>query len=276
MLAGLMIVGKTEMIQSALPYYRIDAVVRLDNTDRYDDRLEVFGNIIDGYDELMDFMAKHLPDPFYMEGDLRMSLRDKIFREVIANMLVHREYLNPTLSIIEITRDGIIAKNANRPLKAGNVTLDNYERHPKNPHMANFFVQIGRAEHLGTGIRNIYKYVPLYTGKLPVIDDENVYTVKMALPTLMNVESSGKQEGKVETTQKTTEKSTLKSTLKGTPKSIVELLSNNPLLTITQVAEILHMNRRGIVKHFNNLKSQGILRRVGPDKGGHWEVIDNQ
>ena len=50
-LAALMLFGKTEMIQSALPYYRIDAVVRLDNTDRYDDRLAAFGNIIDGYDE---------------------------------------------------------------------------------------------------------------------------------------------------------------------------------------------------------------------------------
>ena len=287
-LAALMLFGKTEMIQSALPYYRIDAVVRLDNTDRYDDRLEVFGNIIDGYDELMDFMAKHLPDPFYMEGDLRMSLRDKIFREVIANMLVHREYLNPTLSIIEITRDGIIAKNANRPLKAGNVTLDNYERHPKNPHMANFFVQIGRAEHLGTGIRNIYKYVPLYTGKLPVIDDENVYTVKMALPTLMNVESLGKQEGEVDTTQKTTEKSTLKSTLKSTPKStpkstlkgtrknIVEMIESNPTITLNEIAEQFGKNPRGIDKHIKQLQGQGIIRRIGPAQGGHWEIVTSE
>ena len=53
--------------------------------------------------------------------------------------------------------------------------------------------------------RNIYKYVPLYTDKQPVIDDENVYTVKMALPTLMNAENSVRQEGVTETTQKTTE-----------------------------------------------------------------------
>ena len=66
-----------------------------------------------------------------------------------------------------------IAKNANRPLKSGLVTLSNYERHPKNPHMANFFVQMARAEHLGTGIRNLYKYVPIYTGKQPVIEDED-------------------------------------------------------------------------------------------------------
>ena len=275
-LAALMLFGKTEMIQSALPYYRIDAVVRLNNVDRYDDRLEVFGNIIDGYDELMDFMAKHLPDPFYMEGDLRMSLRDKIFREIIANMLVHREYLNPTLSIIEITRDGILAKNANRPLKAGSVTLDNYERHPKNPHMANFFVQIGRAEHLGTGIRNIYKYVPLYTGKQPVIDDENVYSVKMALPTLMNAEYSGKQEVTVESTMETTEKNSQKTREKTREKTrgkIIKAIKDNPTITGKELATLTEITTKGIEWQLKAMQAQGILRRVGGRKEGHWEII---
>ena len=186
-LAALMLFGKQEVIQSALPYYRIDAVVRLRNVGRYDDRLELFGNIIDSYSELMHFVEKHLPDPFYMEGDVRVSLRDKVFREIFPNMLVHREYLNPVESIMEINRDGIVIKNANRPHKAGKVTLENYVRHPKNPHMANFFVQIGFGEHLGSGIRNLYRYVPLYTGKEPIIDDEDVYTVQLALPKEMEL-----------------------------------------------------------------------------------------
>ena len=206
-LAALMLFGKQEVIQSMLPYYRIDAVVRLDNVDRYDDRLEVFGNIIDGYKELMDFMAKHLPDPFYMEGDQRVSLRDKILREIIANMLVHREYLNPAPTIIELNRNGIIAKNANRPLKSGLVTLSNYERHPKNPHMANFFVQIGRAEHLGTGIRNLYKYVPIYTGKQPVIENEDMYVVRTALPKVMIWGTQIAEGNNQNTTQKSDQKS---------------------------------------------------------------------
>ena len=37
---------------------------------------------------------KHLPDKFFLEGMQRVSLRDKIFREIIANMLIHREYTN--------------------------------------------------------------------------------------------------------------------------------------------------------------------------------------
>lgn len=46
--------------------------------DRYDDRVNIRCNLIEAYDKLMDFVAKHLPDKFYMEGDQRISLREKI------------------------------------------------------------------------------------------------------------------------------------------------------------------------------------------------------
>ena len=72
-LAALMLFGQQEFIQSALPYYRIDAIVRLDNEDRYDDRLTLTGNIIESYESLMAFVEKHLPDPFFLEGTQRVS-----------------------------------------------------------------------------------------------------------------------------------------------------------------------------------------------------------
>ena len=50
---------------------------------------------MDSYDRLMAFVAKHLPDKFFLEKNQRISLRDHIFREVAANLLIHREYLNP-------------------------------------------------------------------------------------------------------------------------------------------------------------------------------------
>ena len=281
-LAALMLFGKQEVIQSTLPYYRVDAVVRLEDVDRYDDRLEVFGNIIDGYDALMDFMAKHLPDPFYMEGDLRVSLRDKILREIIANMLVHREYLNPAPSIIELNRDGLIAKNANRPLKSGLVTLSNYERHPKNPHMANFFVQMARAEHLGTGIRNLYKYVPIYTGKQPVIEDEDMYIVRMALPKVMTITWGNNTAGQM--TDHVTDHvvdsvverlgERLGKKLGKNRLAILELIVKNPNITYVQIAEALSVSTTTVEKRVAEM-SGVVIQHIGPKKGGHWEIIEN-
>ncbi|PJC61948.1 MAG: AAA family ATPase, partial [Flavobacteriales bacterium CG_4_9_14_0_2_um_filter_32_27] len=93
-LAAILLLGKDEVIQQVLPHYKIDALVRISNTDRYDDRLYIQTNLIDAYDQLLGFVAKHLPDKFYTEGDQRKSLRTAIFREIVANIIVHREYTN--------------------------------------------------------------------------------------------------------------------------------------------------------------------------------------
>src|SRR5690625_5659492 len=91
-LAGILLLGKDNLIISALPHYRTDAILRKENTDRYDDRDDIRTNLIDSYERLTHFIAKHLNDKFYLEKDQRMSLRDTIFREVVSNILVHREF----------------------------------------------------------------------------------------------------------------------------------------------------------------------------------------
>ena len=91
----------------------------------------------------------------------------------------------------------------------------------------------------------------------------------MPLPQIMN----GFEGQTEEISQESTLKSTLKDTLKGTQKTIVEIIISNPNVTIPEVARQLDLNPRGIAKHFKVLQDKGVIRRVGPDKGGHWEVI---
>ena len=54
---------------------------------------------------------------------------------------------------------------------------------------------------------------------------------------------------------------------------IISLISSNPLITTTQMAASLGINRSALSKHIKRLQDDGIIRRVGPDKGGFWEVI---
>lgn len=39
------------------------------------------------------------------------------------------------------------------------------------------------------------------------------------------------------------------------------------------MAEIIGVDRRNIARNIKKLQEQGVVRRVGPDKGGFWEVI---
>ena len=39
------------------------------------------------------------------------------------------------------------------------------------------------------------------------------------------------------------------------------------------MADKLDISRRAVAKAIAKMRSAGILRRVGPDKGGYWEII---
>lgn len=161
-LAAALLLGEDTTIRDVLPHYKIDTLLRRENLDRYDDRDDIRVNLVDAYERLSQFVQKHLPDPFYLEGDQRISLRDKIFREVIANLLVHREYTSasPTQFIIEPER--VFVRNASRAVGHGPIDPKHFSPHPKNPVILNFFKQLGRADELGSGIRNVTKYLPQY------------------------------------------------------------------------------------------------------------------
>ena len=125
-LAAILLFGSEILIKNVLPYYKVDAILRRDNIYRYDDRDYIECNLICAYDRVMNFIAKHLPDPFYMEGDQRQSIRTKIFREVVANILIHREYTDASPTILVIHKDRVETQNANVPKGKGNITLNNF------------------------------------------------------------------------------------------------------------------------------------------------------
>ena len=199
----------------------------------------------------------------------RDSVRDRILREVALNLIIHREYSSAYPTTLTIYRDRIVTENWNIPYVYGPINLQTMRPHRKNPKIANVFSQMGIVEELGSGMRKMFKYTPLYAnGKEPIIEEQNVYRIEIPyVPTL--------QGSDVDTTQKTTLKSTLKSALKGTRKDIVRIMSESPYVTIPQIAEQLKLNVRGIAKHIKNLQNEGIIKRIGPDKGGHWEVVED-
>lgn len=54
------------------------------------------------------------------------------------------------------------------------------------------------------------------------------------------------------------------------------IIQNNPSVTQFELSNILQLSTKAIEKHIKNLKEDGIIRRVGPDNGGHWEVINDK
>ena len=157
-LAAILLLGNDNMLLSAVPHHRTDLILRKVNLDRYDDRDLVETNLIESYDRIMAFAAKHLPDPFFLEGDTRISLRETIFREIASNILIHREYTNAFPAKVIIERGQVRTENSNKPHGFGAINPLTFTPFPKNPVIARFFREIGRADELGSGMRNMMKY----------------------------------------------------------------------------------------------------------------------
>ena len=212
----------------------------------------------------MAFIQKHLPEQPYIEGMQRFSLRDRILREVVLNMLIHREYSSAYPATFTIYKDTIVTENWNIPYVYGPINLQTLKPHRKNPVIANIFSQMGIVEELGSGTLKMFKYTPLYAnGKEPVIEEQDVYRTE--IPYIATLQSPASESGL---------KSGLKGGLKKTSDKIIDILKTNPTASYEVISEELGISRSAIAKHINNLQKANKIRRVGPDNGGHWEVFD--
>ena len=76
-------------------------------------------------------------------------------------------------------------------------------------------------------------------------------------------ESATKEE---QTTQESVQKSVQKS---------VEFIREDSTITTQEMANLLGINRSVVARHIKHLQEKGIIRRIGPDKGGHWEIVSH-
>ena len=74
--------------------------------------------------------------------------------------------------------------------------------------------------------------------------------------------------------EKSSEKSSEKNTLNSTKSKILKEIKANPIISAKQLADILGITSRAVEKNLAQLRESNTIRRIGPDKGGHWEIIE--
>jgi len=272
-LAAVVLLGKDDLISSIVPSYRTDALLRKVNVDRYDDREMITTNLIDSYYLLMDFAAKHLLDKFYLEDDKRVSLRTIITREMLVNTLMHREMTSSISARFIIEKDRMFTENANRADKNSKLTPDNFTSNSKNPIIAAFFRNIGMADELGSGVRNLYHYTMRYSGKLPEMIEDDVFRTIIPLDDEYSYDVELKKliekAQSKHTTKSVIDKEQNKRTVEAT---ILEMMQQNPKINAIAIAEELGMGLRNTRRYIQSLKEMGSIEYIGKTRGGHWIV----
>ena len=118
------------------------------------------------------------------------------------------------------------------------------------------FRDLEMVEQLGSGVPRILK---IYSKDCFVFGDSFTRMIFKFENFEKNLQKSSE-----ETTQKTTQK-------------IIDLIKENKNISRKELAEkIDNITEDGIKYHLNKLKKQGVLKRIGPDKGGYWKIIENK
>ena len=173
---------------------------------------------------------------------------------MVANMLVHREFSIRYPARLTIYKDTVVSENWTIPQTMGLITPENVLPYPKNPTIANFFREIGWMDDLGSGIRNMYKYCPIYVkGTLPVMEEGDLFKLTVRY----------EKENDVVNTQKISIKHADK---------ILELIQENPKITAQGLMSELSLSESSVRKILARLIKLQIIEREGSDKDGKWII----
>lgn len=193
-LAAILLFGKDNTIMSVLPQHKTDAIFRVVNKDRYDDRDVITTNLIDSYDRLIAFGQKHLNDLFVLDGIVNVSARDRILREIVSNTLAHRDYSSGFPAKMIIDDEKIVVENSNLAHGIGALDIKNFAPFPKNPPISKVFREIGLADELGSGMRNTYKYTRLYSGTDPIFEEGDIFRTIVPLKRIATEKVGSEEE----------------------------------------------------------------------------------
>lgn len=220
----------------------------------------------------MNFGRKHLPDIFYLEQVQRKSLRDIITREIITNTLIHREYTSSYQAKFVIEKEKMYVENANRITQKVILTPDNIEPNPKNPIIASFFRNIGYADQLGSGVRNLFKYSKFYSGKNPEFIEGDIF--RIIVPLNKNLINDINKPIVTQVTTQATQATTQATS--DITETIISIMKQMPTISQKMIAEELNMNLNTLKYYIRKLREDGKIKHTGTSQKGKWIINDKQ
>ena len=151
-------------------------------------------------------------------------------------------------------------------VKPTNIRHTHFSRNPK---IAAFLKAYHFVKEFGEGFDRICREQEANGANVPSFRTDE-FILKIMVPkvaekvTVNFTEKVNATENVIDASQKTSQK---------TSQKIIDLIKEDPYISTSKMAEIIGVDRRNIARNIKKLQEQGVVRRVGPDKGGFWEVI---
>jgi predicted HTH transcriptional regulator len=195
-----------------------------------------------------------------MKTRLDKNLVDKdVIHEVIINAFAHNDYSRLDTPIFQIYSDRFEVTSFGGLVDG--LTLEKFYEGtsmPRNREIMRIFKDLEFVEQLGSGIPKIVdKY-----GRDVISVSESVVQATLAFDCDM---------GEANTPSKHPPKHPMKSSQK-----ILAAIRKNPEISMPEIANSVGLSLETVKDQIQRLKDKGAIRRVGPNKGGYWEIINNE
>ena len=243
------------------------------------DKKEFEGSIIMQLEKAYQYVLEKINLSSDIVGIYRVDkyeIPPKSIREVIANAVIHRSYLEPNdIQValydnrLEITSPGMLLSGVNvKRMKEGYSKL-------RNRAIASVFAYVNIIEKWGSGIPRIMNEIREYGLQEPeFIIFENDFRVNIYRKNYNTTQSTqGSIQNRINTTQDISKKEKLDvKNLTETDKTIINTIINNPEMSQKQIADNLNWTVNKVKYYMKKFKQKNILKYEGTSQNGKWEI----
>lgn len=230
------------------------------------DRRDVRDDLLSQFNEAIGFLKKHLNVRSEIRGVNREDIYEiplEVLREAVVNALMHRDYsITGTQVSVEIYDDRVEIVNPGglpKGLSFQDLGMVSIRR---NELISDLFFRLHKVERIGMGIQKMKEYMVAAGLNEPTFEPDRFFRAifRRASEFAMKEGKEGSEKKFGEGSEKSSEK-------------ILVLLQHRKTASAREIAEVLGLTPRAVEKHIATLKAAGRLRRIGPAKGGSWEVV---
>ena len=269
--AAYLLFKKEDCFISTIELGRFQSPIIIKDSDR------TKADLITQVDVVMNFIKKHINKAVIItekpQNTEKWDYPLEAIREIVMNMIVHRDYRASADSIVKVFDKKIEFYNPGvlpDGITINDLLTNNYKSNPRNKLVADLFKDLGLIEKYGSGIGRVIYLLKEAGLPLPEfsIQSGGITVTVFAL-----------NEDKVtdNVTDNVTDTPIIKALksddIKYRKKKIISLLQSNSTLSLTKLSEKLHVSKMTISRDIEELKKSQQLKRVGKNKGGYWEVL---
>ena len=281
-LAGNLLFGETPQRYS--PSFYIDCCY-FDGNDisvtQFISKKTIKGTFDELYEDSIRFVVSQLRT-YQVEKDFnyngKLEIEREILTELIVNALVHRDYyINSSIKIfmfhdrVEIISPGKLTNSLTIEKIKNGIAVH------RNPILSSICKSLLPYTAYGSGIKRVLKLNP----DIIFINDVELEQFKCII--LRNTYETGVEtentrvetnntRGEINNTR--VETNNTREEIKSTRVKIIAILRINSSTTAKELSKKLNISVKGVQWHIKNLKDDKVIRRIGPNKGGYWEVIN--